>query len=62
MSQPNKFIITQDKTMSDELIARGFLLLSNKGGMYTFINKPPENFSFANYDMTKVHFTNKLCI
>ena len=62
MSQPNKFIITQDKSMSDELIARGFLLLSNNSGTYTFVNKMPENFSFADFDMTKIHFTNKLCI
>lgn len=62
MPQLKKFIMTQDKTMSDELIARGFLLLSNNCGIYTFLNVPKENFSFSNFDMTKIHFTNRLCI
>lgn len=62
MSQSKKFIITQDKSMSDQLVAHGFLLLSNNCGTYTFVNEPQENFSFANFDMTKIHFTNKLFI
>lgn len=60
MSQLKKFIITQDKSMSDQLIARGFLLLSNISGTYTFINKAPENFSFNEFDVKKLHFTNNL--
>lgn len=62
MSQTKKFIITQDKSVSDELIAHGFLLLSNNCGTYTFVNKLQKNFNFSNFDMTKIHFTDKLFI
>lgn len=60
MPQSKKFIITQDKSMSDKLIARGFLLLSNNSGVYTFVNQMPEKFSFNEFDVKKLHFTNKL--
>ena len=62
MSQSKKFIITKDKSMSDQLVTHGFLLLSNNCGTYTFVNESKENFSFDNFDMTKIHFTNKLFI
>ena len=57
-----KFIITQDKSVSNLLIAHGFHLLSNVGGTYTFVNKVPEKFSFDSVDATKLYFTNKLNI
>ena len=60
MSQSKKFIITKDKSMSDQLVAHGFLLLSNVSGIYTFINKTTENFSFNDFDVKKLHFTNNL--
>ena len=62
MSQQEKFIITQDKSVSNILIAHGFTLLSNVCGTYTFINITPEKFNFDSIDVTKVHFTNKLNI
>ena len=60
MPQSKKFIITKDKSMSDKLVAHGFLLLSNNSGVYTFINRMPEKFSFNELDVKKLHFTNKL--
>lgn len=57
-----KFIITQDESVSNVLLAHGFHLLSNVGGTYTFINSVPEKFNFSSIDSTKVHFTNKLNI
>ena len=60
MPQSKKFIITQDKSMSDQLIAHGFLLLSNTSGTYTFVNQAPENFTFNEFDVKKLHFTNNL--
>lgn len=57
-----KFIITQDKSVSNELIAHGFHLLSNVGGTYTFINEVQEKFNFTSIDNTKLHFTNILHI
>ena len=62
MSQYKNFIITQDKSMGDELIAHGFLLLSNNCGTYTFVNDPQKKFSFADFDMNKLYFTDKLFI
>lgn len=62
MSQSKKFIITKDKSMSDQLIAHGFLLLSSNCDTYVFVNESQKNFSFDNFDMTKIHFTDKLFI
>lgn len=62
MSQSKKFIITKDKSMSNQLIAHGFLLLSSSCDTYVFVNEPQKNFSFDNYDMTKIHFTDKFFI
>lgn len=62
MSQQEKFIITQDKSVSNILIAHGFHLLSNVSGTYTFINETPEKFDFNGIDTKKIHFTNKLNI
>lgn len=60
MSQSKKFIITKDKSMGDKLIAHGFLLLSSNAGVYIFVNKTPEKFSFDEFDVKKLHFTNNL--
>ena len=62
MPQFEKFIVTQDKSTSEQLIARGFLLLSNNCGTYTFVNNLQNNFSLESFDMTKIHFTDKLFI
>lgn len=62
MTKSKKFIVTENKSISDELIANGFLLLSNSGGVYTFINQTKGKFSFSSIDTTKVHFTDKLCL
>lgn len=58
----NKFIITQDESVSNVLLAHGFRLLSNVDGTYTFINSVPEKFNFSSIDSAKIHFTNKLNI
>lgn len=57
-----KFIITQDASVSNQLIAHGFYLLSNVGGTYTFINSVPDKFNFSSIDSAKLYFTNKLNI
>lgn len=61
MPQKN-FIVTQDASVSNLLIAHGFHLLSNISGTYTFVNKIPEKFNFDSIDTTKLHFTNILHI
>ena len=62
MPQDKNFIVTQDKTVSNILIAHGFRLLSNVSGTYTFINQAPEKFDFSSIDTKKLHFTNKISI
>lgn len=61
MSHKN-FIITQDQSVRNELIAHGFRLVSDICGTYTFINEKKSTFNFSSIDATKIHFTNKLSI
>lgn len=60
MSQSGKFIITQDKTVSSQLIAYGFKLVSQIGDTYTFLNQPPKHFNFSVIDKSKYCFSNIL--
>lgn len=57
-----KFIITQDQSVGNLLLANGFYLVSNVSGVYTFLNKIPEKFNFDSVDNTKIHYTNILHI
>lgn len=54
------FINTTDKETVDKLIAVGFQLVSHTGGVYTFLNQPPKNFTFDEVDKKKVAYTNTL--
>ena len=62
MPQKKNFIVTQDQSVSNVLIAHGFRLLSNICGTYTFINETPEKFDFSSIDSKKIYFTNKISI
>lgn len=55
-----KFIITNDESMANKMLANQFKLVSAISGVYTFINKLPEKFSFNEFDVKKLHFTNNL--
>ena len=55
-----KFIVTQDELMANKMIASQFKLVSAISGIYTFINQMPEKFSFDEFDVKKLHFTNNL--
>lgn len=57
-----KFIVTTDVEVANKMIAQKFKLLSTIGGVYTFVNEAPQNFTFDAFDSKKVHFTNKLCL
>ena len=57
-----KFIITQDESVSNILLAHGFRLVSHIGNTYIFINETSEKFNFSSIDTTKIHFTNILHI
>ena len=62
MNNSKKFIVVQHKDVANQLIASGFILLSNIGGIYTFVNKESESLNFSSIDTAKIHFTNKLYI
>ena len=46
MPQFKKFIMTQDKSVCDTLVANGFCLLSDNCGTYTLANTGNINFNF----------------
>jgi hypothetical protein len=62
MIKSKKFIVVQSESVANQLIANGFILLSNVCGTYTFINDKKENFNFSSIDSSKVVFTDRLCI
>lgn len=58
----NKFIITQDDKTAKLLIASGFKLMAQNGATYTFLNDAPKDFNFANFDKSKIAYTNIMTI
>lgn len=62
MSQEKKFIITQDEQTYKFLLVSGFQLISELGGTYTFLNKMPKNFTFADFDKSKMAYSNILSL
>ena len=62
MSQSKKFIITQDKQTAEVLLGANFQLVSHIDTTYTFLNEVPKNFSFVNFDKSKIVYTSTLAI
>ena len=62
MSQEKKFIITQDKQTYKFLLVSGFKLVSEVGGTYTFLNQLPKDFNFADFDKSKMTYSNMLSL
>jgi len=60
MPQSKKFIMTQDKSVCDVLVASGFCLLNEIGGVYTFVNEENINFNFEEIDIKKLVYTDRL--
>lgn len=56
----SKFIMTMDESTAKNLIAVGFKVISKNGGKYIFMNQPPKNFNFEQFDATKICYTNML--
>ena len=54
-----KFIVVNEKSVANKLIASGFVLVSQIGDIYAFINNQ-KNFNFS--DIGKVHYTNILSL
>lgn len=62
MDYSKRFIVTQNESVANKLIAHGFNLLSNVCGTYTFVNHTPEKFNFSSIDITNLYFTNNISI
>ncbi len=60
MDYSKKFIITQDESVSNILLAHGFRLVSYIGNTYTFMNETQEKFNFEQFDKKMICFTNNL--
>lgn len=60
MPQSKKFIMTQDKSVCDKLVANGFYLLSDVCGTYTLANTDNVNFNFEDIDIKKLVYTDRL--
>ena len=60
MPQSKKFIMTQDKSVCDKLIANGFYLLSDVCGTYTLANSGNAHFNFNEIDIKKLVYTDRL--
>lgn len=62
MPQSKKFIMTQDKSVCDKLVANGFCLLSDVCGTYTLANTGNTNFNFEEIDIKKLVYTDRLAL
>ena len=56
------FIKTTDKETADKLTAEGFKLVSQTNNVYTFLNQPPQNFSFDETIKKKIAYDNILSL
>lgn len=56
------FIKTTDKETAEKLIAEGFKLISQANNVYTFLNQPPQNFSFDETIKKKIAYDNILSL
>ena len=57
-----KFIKTTDEKTANQLIVAGFILASQVGSIYTFLNQSPKNFNFDMIDKKKIVYDNKLSL
>jgi hypothetical protein len=57
-----KFIIVQDETTANKLIAQGFQLISHINNTYAFMNITPKHVNFSDIDTKKIAYTNILAI
>ena len=62
MDYSKKFMMTQDQSVGNLLLANGFHLVSHISGVYTFLNEIPANFNFSSIDKSKIYYTNILHI
>ena len=57
-----KFIFTYDKEVREQLITLGYIEVQTPAHFYMFVNNTKMNFAENDIDMTKVKFTNIMCV
>ena len=57
-----KFIFTYDKEVREQLITLGDIEVQTPAHFYMFVNNTKMNFAENDIDMTKVKFTNIMCV
>jgi hypothetical protein len=57
-----KFIVTKDEPTAMALKANGIREVGHIGEVYIFLNQLPNNFNFANFDKTKLAYTDILSL
>lgn len=60
MKNKSNFIVTTDKETANQLILKGFRLVNEANGKFTFENKPLESLTFNKDNSKKVVYTNIL--
>lgn len=55
-----KFIIVQDVETAHKMMINGFQLVSRANDIYTFMNVIPQHFNFAEIDIKKLVYTDRL--
>ena len=55
-----KFIIVKDVDIAHKLMSNGFQLVASSNDMYTFMNEIPQHFNFAEIDIKKLAYTDRL--
>lgn len=60
MKNKSNFIVTTDKETANQLILKGFRLVNEANGKFTFENKPLESLAFNKDNSKKVVYTNIL--
>ena len=55
-----KFIIVQDADTAHKLMLNGFQMVSQVNDIYTFMNVIPQHFNFAEIDIKKLVYTDRL--
>ena len=57
-----KFIFTYDKEVREQLIALGYIEVKTPAHCYMFVNDFKMNFADIDIDVSKVKFTNIMCV
>lgn len=57
-----KFIFTYDKEVREQLITLGYIEVQTSAHFYMFVNNTKMNFAENDIDMSKVKFTNIMCV